>query len=302
MEQRKSGTLIVKLEGGLGNQFYQYASAKAIARNRGSKFLVLSRMDSPNDSRRHNHLGLFKIRTPLVNRAKSFMLRLMFVNKWGLGKKLRKFAKKQGLSLVHDPENGFYPNILDGISGNILLLGYWQSYRYFEDIKEEIKEEFQLKESPSDSMNISFLKEIQDSESVALHIRRGDYVNDPYFLENFGTCSLSYYQNAIKYITDKVKDPHFYVFSDDPEWVKSNLKIDFPHTFVTHNLGKSDYEDFRLMHSCHHFIVANSSFSWWSAWLGSREDKIVICPDPWFAKDPMKLEDRVPNAWIKIKA
>ena len=301
MKNPSKGKLFVKLEGGLGNQFYQYASCKALAKKYGFQFEVLARMDSPNDSRRHNHLGLFNIQSPYTGKLNALLVRMLFIRKFKIGKWLRKRLKSnQLLTLVHDPETGYHPEIFQNLSGNLLLLGYWQSYRYFENIRQDLLEEFKLKQAPQDKENLSLNEIIRDYESIAIHIRRGDYVSEEYFLKNFGICSLSYYQKAIALLAEKIQTPHFFIFTDDPTWVKENLKICHPHTFITNNLGKSDYEDFRLMSSCKHFIVANSSFSWWAAWIGNYLDKIVIAPTPWFVKDSLSQEDRIPNEWIKL--
>ncbi|MCE7055271.1 alpha-1,2-fucosyltransferase [Algoriphagus sp. AGSA1] len=272
-----------------------------MAKKYGFQFEVLARMDSPNDSRRHNHLGLFNIQSPYTGKLNTLLVRMLFIQKFNIGKWLRKRLKSNKLlTLVHDPETGYHPELLQDAIGNVLLLGYWQSFKYFEKIKCELVEEFKLKEVPRDRENQSLNELIPKCESIAIHIRRGDYVSEEYFLKNFGTCSLDYYQNAIALIAERVQSPQFFIFTDDPVWVRDRLKIDYPHTFITHNLGKSDYEDFRLMSVCKHFIVANSSFSWWAAWIGNYLDKIVIAPTPWFVKDSLPQEDRIPNEWIKL--
>ena len=293
--------VVVKLEGGLGNQFYQYAVGKALARASNAAFLVLDRMDSPNDSRRHNHLGLFNCQARKVSLISRFVFRLLFVKKWGIGKKLRKNSSKiYPITLVHDPETGYHPTILDNKFGSVLLLGYWQSYKYFDALRAELIEEFTLKSPPTSEENADLLQKINSTPSIAVHIRRGDYVNVSHFLENFGTCSLSYYRQAIKYIADHVDHPEFYVFSDDPDWAEANLIFSHPVKFVRNNLGVSDYEDFRLMKECKHFIIANSSFSWWAAYLSSFPAKMVLTPDRWFINDPMAMEDRIPTDWVRI--
>ena len=255
------------------------------------------------DPRRHNHLGLFNVSALRANVLTTFFVRMIFVKEFGIGKFFRKnFRFLYRLELIYDPESGYHPEIFEDKSSDILLLGYWQSFKYFENIKDLLREEFRLKSSSISKKNHELISEIKKEKSVAIHIRRGDYVSDNFFLENLGVCSLKYYLNAINHIVQRVADPCFYIFSDDPDWVMKNLKIDHRHYFVTHNLGKSDYEDFRLMNACNHFIIANSSFSWWAAWLADGIDKIVLAPDQWFVKDPMPIEDRIPASWIRISS
>lgn len=111
---------------------------------------------------------------------------------------------------------------------------------------------------------------------------------------------MEYYQRAVRQIADKVAQPHFFVFSDDPEWVRSNLLLDYPVTYVTHNSGDKSFEDLRLMSLCTHHIIANSSFSWWGAWLGRNADKAVIVPNRWFNDFPADTKDLLPSSWLRI--
>lgn len=293
--------IFLKLEGGLGNQFYQYATAMALAKKESAELVVLDRTDSPKDNRRHNHLGLFNCTAKKASYFQQKISRLFFVKKFNIGKIIRK--KTSGIfpvTIVRDPESGFHPDLLKGSSGTVLLLGYWQSFKYFEVFKEVLIKEFSLKAPPLTKENIDLLEKITASQSVAIHIRRGDYVDIAFFLENFGTCSLGYYQNAFNYLNQRIKELEFFIFSDDPEWAEVNLSFIPRATVVKNNLGVSDYEDFRLMKECKHFIIANSSFSWWAAWLGESQSKIVISPSTWFKNDPMPLQDRIPSSWVKI--
>ena len=298
----KVKTIIVKLEGGLGNQFYQYCAAKGLSEKYQAKLKVLDRLDSPNDPRRHNHLGLFSFEASRIRGVQRKFYQSLFIQKFKIGKRLRKVLLPiLGINIVTDPENGYFPEILQYKSGTVLLLGYWQSYRYFEHLRNTLLKELQLKSKPKDNLNISLLTSIDQSNSVAIHIRRGDYVSVDYFLKNFGTCSIQYYENALNDLDQQLVDPQYFIFSDDPDWVKKNLILPEQSTFIIHNVGKSDYEDFRLMMHCKHFIIANSSFSWWAAWLGSYSDKKVIAPANWFNNDPMPIEDRIPKSWKKLE-
>lgn len=165
---------------------------------------------------------------------------------------------------------------------------YWQNEKYFLDYSNEIRQDFKLKFVSG--------KKITTPNSVSIHIRRADYVNIPRIAQAVGICTEAYYQKAIKFIAKKIKKPTFFIFSepDGLEWAKTSLKFDYPYTLV--KSGK-DYEDLELMSSCQHNIIANSSFSWWGAWLNPNPQKIVIAPDPWFNN---KKTEIIPHGWIKL--
>jgi hypothetical protein len=186
-----------------------------------------------------------------------------------------------------------------GLQGDAYLEGYWQSERYFSDIQEVIRSEFAFLSEP-DAENERIGKEIQDTNAVSIHVRRGDYVSNPETNRVHGVCSLDYYIQAVRQIVERVKEPHFFVFSDDPPWVKANLFLDHRVTYVTHNFGDKSYEDLRLMSSCRHHIIANSSFSWWGAWLNPRPDKIVVAPERWFNNSNADTRDLFPAGWVRM--
>jgi hypothetical protein len=197
-------------------------------------------------------------------------------------------------------ENGFSfdPSMLEA-KGNIYLEGYWQSEKYFVAIRDILLREFAFKYE-QDAKSRDITKQIQKTESVSLHIRRGDYVHDPLTNQVHGLCSLEYYQKAVSYITQKIPNCHFYIFSDDHSWVSENFKLDYPFTLVDHNDASRNYEDLRLMSLCRHNIIANSSFSWWGAWLNTNHEKIVCAPKKWFNEPTLDTKDLIPESWVKI--
>jgi hypothetical protein len=140
---------------------------------------------------------------------------------------------------------------------------------------------------------------ISQVNAVSLHVRRGDYLQNPVTFAIHGIATLDYYQAAMQTIADSVVQPYFFIFSDDMEWVKANLKITFPRHYIEHNQGMESYNDMRLMSLCQHHIIANSSFSWWGAWLNPSAEKTVIAPGKWFA-DNKNIEDLLPAEWIKL--
>ena len=194
----------------------------------------------------------------------------------------------------------FNPNVLH-VRQNCILDGFWQCEKYFINIKEILFEEFTFQKTISDIDLQKIQTEIQTTNSVSIHFRRGDYLSNNNANKSHGVCSMEYYQKAVQFIAEKVNDPVFFVFSDDIEWVKDNFKCEFP----VHYIEKSDeniHSDFQLMSLCKHNIVANSSYSWWAAWLNRNEAKLVIAPKRWFAdeKNQSQAEDLIPQSWIKI--
>lgn len=190
------------------------------------------------------------------------------------------------------------PTILEA-KGSIYLEGYWQSEKYFSSIRDILLREFAFKYE-QDAKSSEIANQIQKTESVSLHIRRGDYVNNPSTNQILGCCSFDYYQKAVSYITKRIPNCHFYIFSDDHLWVCENFKLDHPFTMVDHNDASTNYEDLRLMSLCKNNIIANSSFSWWGAWLNQNPNKIVIAPLKWFNDSSINTDDLIPNSWIRV--
>ena len=188
---------------------------------------------------------------------------------------------------------------LESADGNVYLRGYWQSERYFAASAGTIQEEFQIRLAPTE-LNAELAQEIQDSNAVSVHVRRGDYISDPVVNTRHGACSLDYYIAAINQLRNRIAAPHFFVFSDDVDWAYHNLCFDGPATFVSHNGTERDYEDLRLMTLCKHHIIANSTFSWWGAWLNPSPGKIIYAPNRWFADPGRSSRDIIPDGWIQI--
>ena len=136
--------------------------------------------------------------------------------------------------------------------------------------------------------------------SVSIHVRRGDYLTNPVTFQTHGLCDIDYYKKAIDEILDLVDKPHFFIFSDDQSWAKSNIIFGAPTDYVMHNNSLKNYEDLRLMSYCRHHIIANSSFSWWGAWLGNNPEKIVIAPKKWFNDPKIDTTDLIPDTWLRL--
>ena len=204
----------------------------------------------------------------------------------------------QSKAICKEKHFHFNPEVLD-LKENVLLYGYWQSEKYFIKYKDEILKNFTLKKELSQQSK-QFKKIITSTISVSLHIRRGDYISDPTTNSFHGTCSLNYYKNAVSLISNRLKDTHFFIFSDDLDWAKKNLDFISNITFIELDQDIPDYEEMYLMSQCNHNIIANSSFSWWGAWLNQNPDKIIIAPEKWFMDENINTKDLIPGSWIRI--
>lgn len=284
---------IVKFLGGLGNQMFQYAFYSALSKRHKK---VKADISGYKNYPLHNGFELENIFNLDVKKAPTFKIKLYdpSVRTWYI----RKLRQILGLKKAYQVEINpffYYENILKA-EGPKLYWGYWQNQNYFIDIEQEIRTAFQFKNKLSEK-NQNLFQHICQSDSVSVHFRRGDYVGH----ESLGgLCSPNYYKEAINIMETKVKDPTFFIFSDEIEWCKSNLSLPPQTVFIEGNNGTNSYVDMQLMSNCKHNIIANSSFSWWAAWLNQNPNKIVIAPSKWINDDQLNDSDIIPKTWLKI--
>lgn len=294
--------IIVKLMGGLGNQMFQYATARHLAeKNKVPLKLDLSflmdRTPRPEFTYRNYELGVFNIKEDFatIKEVEDYTIKPR--------RKISKLIytiKKIFNPSYHIKEKHYHfdSEVLNAPS-NIYMDGYWQSEKYFKSSEFIIRSDFTLKNKAEGDI-LKLQNRIQSLNSVSIHIRRGDYISSKATNAFHGICSLEYYYNAINYIIEKVSDPYFFIFSDDMHWVKDNITINAPHSFVENKSEVPACEDMRLMSACKHHIIANSSFSWWAAWLNDDKHKIVVAPEKWFNDPEIDTRDLIPGAWIRI--
>ena len=214
--------------------------------------------------------------------------------------RLRKYLGGKKRTLVR--EHSFrYDAGFGQLPGHLLLDGFFQTERYFADCPELIADTFRFPAFAPDDPNTSFLRLIESSRSVSVHVRRGDYVKFASTNAIHGTCSPAYYKNAMDLIRERFADARFFFFSDEPDWVKENL-AQGGGTVIAVNTGKDSWKDMYLMSRCQHHIIANSSFSWWGAWLNRGKEKMIVAPEKWFrTTDPFyDTTDLLPAGWIKL--
>ncbi|HSA06012.1 MAG TPA: alpha-1,2-fucosyltransferase [Candidatus Gastranaerophilales bacterium] len=291
--------IIVNILGGIGNQMFQYALGKHLAtkHNTQVKLDLTGFEEYKLHKYRLNVLNLEENVASLEEIEAIKYKKLNFISK-AIYKIKGKKNTKPSKSYILEKQFPFDPEILT-LPDNVYLEGYWQTEKYFKEISQVIKKDFGIKNELC-GKNKEFAEQINDSNSISLHIRRGDYVKDAKTKAAHYVDLDEYYKNAINLIKERVSNPHFYIFSDDPEWAKANYAGDSACSIVDFNSADNGYEDLRLMSLCKHNITANSSFSWWGAWLNNNPDKIVIAPQKWF-NDPQKdPKDLQPDGWIKL--
>lgn len=265
--------IVVKLTGGLGNQMFQYAAGRvASLKNRTSLKLDISALQKKNWANRHYCLNNFNINENFYD--------FPFPPFW-----LKKLARP-----LYDKEFINIPN-------NSYLNGQWQNERYFKDMKGQILIDFALKNALSKNAE-KILNKINSVSSVSIHIRRADYLSEK-MAKVYRVCPMSYYEKAANLIEKKYPNAFFFVFSDDIAWAKENFTF-AKDTFFVSGRGIKDEEELILMSKCRHNIIANSSFSWWGAWLNNNPGKIVITPKRWFVNPENELPGLVCPTWVKI--
>lgn len=296
--------IIVKVIGGLGNQMFQYATARAIS-SRTKKDFKLDLSDFATYEHHEYSLDHFKIIEKVATDAEThrFKKYQIFLNK--LPKIFSKILKKLGLDKVilsrgrYIKEYSFpFDPKVKNLSDDAYLDGYWQCEKYFEDIRGILKKEFSMKDQLGNEGKEIARKIRSVKNPICLHIRRGDFADKPEQAKFHGLCSMEYYYKAVELMAAKVKDPHFFIFSDSIDWVRQNFKIAHPMTFNGQGAAKN-YEDITLMSFCKHHILSNSTFGWWGAWLGETPEQIVIAPHKWFNK-PVDIRDLMPSRWIQL--
>lgn len=279
----KKSFIIIKLKGGLGNQIFQFATAFSHALENDCELIIdISHLNY--DSLREYELDKLNLKFKILKNSMQRKFFIFLISLLNFRKPLF-FTEKEDFNFYQLPYTDKSILILDG---------YFQNVKYFERNKQKLINIFNI-DYPKD---LNLIK-IKNSNSVALHIRRGDYISNQITNNIHGSCSIEYYNSAIKKFNDKSYT--FFIFSDDIRWAKDNIKITNEHYFVSDTF-LSDFQEFILMKNCKHFIISNSTFSWWAAWLSNTPEKTVVCPKNWF-KDPTlnKLSKKIIiKNWIKI--
>jgi hypothetical protein len=311
--------IIIKLKGGLGNQMFQYAFGRSLSLHRNEQlFLDISNFgnESKNDTPREYALYCFNIRAEIASPEiiKKFNSPL---NKFI--RKVKSYIERNFLKKGDYSYNGIVNSKVTALNSNTkseYFEGFWQNEKYFLDYSDQIRADFSLTQKSLDDMSPR-IKQIetelknsanqnQNTKTISLHIRRGDYVSNPITSANHTNLELDYYYKALAQITSKIGEGNIkiYIFSDDIDWVKIHLKLSNYSVEYVSNSGEKNntkpHEELYLMSLCQHHIIANSSFSWWGAWLNPNPQKIVVAPKQWLKNNSIDTSDVCPPSWIRI--
>jgi hypothetical protein len=297
--------IVVSLTGGLGNQLFCYAVGRKLALSNKTSLHLYVGNYLKYWSRKYQ-LGSFNIEAGLLYRGKNI----------------------QDMNRIKDIRSELNQLVVQN-ADNLFLEGYWQSPIYFQNIREQLMLDLSLKKS-LDKKNLSILKQITTTNSVCVHVRRGDYASLRKTHRKYGNiCTEDHYVKAVRYLNNHLENPTYFVFSDDPGWIKKNFYLPVDFILVEENKGKKtskfgdnfflrnsmvflkyfwkdrSFADFELMKNCKNFIIANSTFSWWAAWLSENQDKIICCPPKWTNIDTAEEKSfynlLIPSSWIKIE-
>lgn len=292
--------LIIKLDGGLGNQMFQYAVASILAKKNKTKLLIDNNSFNQKERKEGFTPRSFELSIFDNTYFKALDLDISYFYKLSIFEKLKKKFGFNFAKIYNEKQFGFDDNLLS-LNSPIYLNGYFQSYKYFIDYDAYIKEIFSFPSERLNTANKELLLKIKESNSISVHIRRGDYISDKITRNYHGSCSLDYYLKAISSIASKVNNVTLFFFSDDVEWVKTEFKnLPYPKFFIENNQNEDSWKDMYLMSLCDHNIIANSSFSWWGAWLNTNLEKIVIAPKNWFSDTKINTDDLIPSEWIRF--
>lgn len=288
----------VYLSGGLGNQMFQYATARSLSLNTGQRLIVDNHLffKKTQSTKRNYELSIFNIdQKPRSSTAERFLLKGY--------RALIPYQKIQNIyarlfNIYSDKRFKEAQDNSINLNTSIRLFGYFQNEKYFKQHASIIKSDFLFKNILSPK-NEEVAKKIKTSNSVSIHIRRGDYLASN---SNLSILSLEYYTDAINYIKTVIDNPSFFIFSDDIAWARKNLELDSSSTYIDWNIGNNSYVDMQLMSLCKNNIIANSSFSWWAAWLNTYINKKVIAPSTWYkSAGGNNFEDEfIPSSWTII--
>ena len=280
--------IITKIKGGLGNQLFQYAVGRAVALHHKVPLKLDTTIFETYKLHNGYRLDQFAIQAEIA--ADNEIINLKGRNNV-LFSALRKAGLVKRKSYFKEKRSSYFDASVFK-NNSVYLDGYWQNELYFSNIRELLLQEL----SPNNSMNdlgFAYLDSIKKSNSVSLHVRRGDYVN----LKNINVLDVDYYMKAAEYIGKNVEKPTFYIFSDDLEWCKSSLTFLGDCIYVERT--QTEIDDLKLMSFCQHNIIANSSFSWWGAWLNQNPNKTVIAPKDWLLNDPGS-SNVILSDWVKL--
>jgi hypothetical protein len=302
--------IIIKLMGGLGNQMFQYAASRSLAESlhvplKLDLSFLSDKSPKENFTYREYALGPYGLQEDIISSKEldSFLKKARFFARLKIqGFNWRLLQNRLPIpKVISHYDLVLYPSFFS-LSRNTYLDGYWQSEKYFSSLKDLIRKCFEISDPDINNSVDGILNKRDQGTAVSVHVRRGDYAQNAHIKSVHGLCPISYYTEAMEFISLKIADPVFFFISDDMDWVNENFTPFEKKYKMVFQPGKNEYHDLLLMQKCKHNIIANSSFSWWGAWLNSYSDRIIIAPKNWFADKSIndKITDLIPMNWIRI--
>lgn len=309
--------IVSKMIGGLGNQLFQYAIGRHLAIRNSTEFKIdvtgfryyklhkysLQHFNLAAAIASDDEIDAFRAEQDISLKTKALIL-VSRLYRGTLGREQGSpplaWKRRDGVPrrYVVEGVHRFQPHILE-LPDHSYLDGFWQNELYFKAIESTIRQELTFKTPPTPA-NAEMAQQVRGNDSVSVHVRRADYLTNATTLAIHGVCGKVYYQRCAAIIRQRVPGARFFVFSDDTSWARANLDLGGPTTVVDLNNADFNYEDIRLMSLCRHHVTANSSFSWWGAWLDPRPDKIVLCPERWFTGAQYDGSEVVPPGWERV--
>lgn len=274
---------------------FAYACGRSLALRKQTELkLDLSDYGKPGYTRRYK-LDIFRVEESIATPGEIERLK-KYEPKPGRRNILHNLLCADRRKYFKERELFIYDRSILDTEKDVYLEGYWQSYKYFQDADKILAKEFSLEQEMGESAK-QLLRDVEKNNSVSIHIRRGDYTN-PSIPQRL--LSLKYYQEAVELMKRDTSNPRFVVFSDDLEWASQNLKLPSPALYVR-GVNLQDYEEMIIMSRCKHNIIANSSFSWWAAWLNNNKQKKIVAPKQWFKDPQVSSRDLLPPSWTRLE-
>ena len=299
----------VLLKGGLGNQLFQYAAGRALADKHCCRLVLdvswFNQLDPSTTTPRKFALTPFGLKLILRGEVQRVGANTVLVSSplLRVAKKVKSLLsairlKLWGITVFREQGFAFDANLLE-VKPPAEIHGFWQSEKYFQGIADQLRQELGQPRALSVASR-QVLADIETSESICMHVRRGDYLTNQHAANLHGTCSPEYYVEGLRRVTRNLDSPKLFIFSDDPAWVRENLHFNVPRVVVDANGPDDAHQDLWLMAACQHFVIANSSLSWWGAWLGRQPGKRVVAPARWFASGALDTRDLIPSNWTLL--
>ena len=292
----------MRLFGGLGNQLFQYALGRNLSLNHKVPLSFDLSGFEPRSGVTQRQFALAPFNLPATIATPKTIAALTAK---GLPAWVRPFWRRVERRLplrwrrtIMESRRTFQAEVLQA-EANVYVSGYWQEERYFAAVAAQVREDIIRRRTFAGGLG-ELAQEIERTRAVSVHVRRGDYVNSAATAGTHGSCSSEYYAKAERWIEERLGGPRYFVFSDDIGWASKHLVLRHPAVFVSGRFKQPEHVDLWLMSLCRHHLIANSSFSWWGAWLGEQPGSVIVAPRQWFAPTAGRVDSPVPDRWVKV--